>query len=484
MKRRLCAAACLAALYAGPAPAQAPPHPARPNAAQPNAARPRVRPVCPGFGETGGARMTLAEMRAPVQAAVGALDDGRLEPPTPILATGKTSWLGISFPVPEDPRTLRVLGWFHVGAPADCDIPLIATHILSVLAEGEHPAEDRHRIYYRMPDIDAVAGQFRLYHKVSLRIALYGSDAAGALGTQYVGRRLDLVVSSRYGTVAAALAFAIAFYLLAAAAVVAAGRREPGLEKGWRAAWSRLLPWNILGDDGHTALAQLQMLLFTLIIATLLFYQWLRTGVLQELSTDLLYLLGISTAGAAGSQVTAGFKKGMERRAADYVDRLGWFTAPLRRPRRRVDPSGLLMTGGRFDANKFQMLVFTVVIAAYVIQTGASELDTLHISSTLLTLMGMSQGAYVGGHAMSDGLATLQHNLRGMQALHRRWETAGEPGTRDELARRFAAAAARAAVLFGALYGREVPADMLSMPPDGAGAADEAGGESVAGSPA
>lgn len=461
MKRRLCVAACLAAFQAcaangadAPAPA---PAPARAGAQD------SLR-ACPGFRDLGSARMTLDEMRGPIEAAVNTIDDGQVEPPSPVLATGKLTWLGVSFALPEDPGAIRVLGYFHVEGAADCAIPLLATHILSMPADAEHPAAEKTRIYYRMPDLGLVAGRFHMYHHASLRIAVYGKDADGGLGKLYFGRRLDLVVSSRYGAACVALSFAAAFYLMAAGAVAAVARREIGeAGRGWRAAWLRLMPWNILSDSGQTALSQLQMLLFTLIIATLLFYQWLRTGLLQELSTDLLYLIGISTVGAAGSQVTAAFKKGLERKVYDYVQQLGWFTAPALRPR-RVAAAELLMTDRRFDANKFQMLVFTFVIAAYVIEAGASELDTLHISSTMLTLMGISQGAYVGGHAASDTLATLQHQLLGMRSLQERYLKTADAGIQAELERRFAQAAARAAAMFGAMFGREVPADMLAMP--------------------
>jgi hypothetical protein len=122
------------------------------------------------------------------------------------------------------------------------------------------------------------------------------------------------------------------------------------------------------------------------------------------------------------------------------------------------------MTNQRFDIYKFQMLVFTCVIAAYVIASGADELGNIRISAPLLTLMGMSQGAYVGGRAAGDELTPLQDQLRGMQALQQRLSAGAESLATAELQRRLALAAADAGALFGALFGRSIPAELLAAP--------------------
>jgi hypothetical protein len=221
---------------------------------------------------------------------------------------------------------------------------------------------------------------------------------------------------------------------------------------------------------------------FTLIVATLLFYQWLRTGLLQELSTDLLYLIGISTAGTAASQAAIAIRKDLDPAIYQYVQRLGWFTAPIAEMHGKGRPSGLLLTNKRFDIYKFQMLVFTFVIAAYVIASGANELGNIQISATLLTLMGMSQGAYVGGRAAADQLTPLQDQLRGMQSLQRRYRANADPRVAEELRRQFRLAAAQAGVMFGAMFGRVLPASMLDMPSD-AGAAPDGADDAVAAAP-
>jgi hypothetical protein len=422
--------------------------------------------LCQGFHEIGGPKQAVNAVRAPIEQAITALDDAEIEAPSPVLATGKMSYLGVSVALPEDLNKVHVIGYFHLRGRHDCVIPLLVSHIDAVKPEAQQSMPTRTRIYFRVPDIDRITGPLEMYHSMSLRIAAIGAEEEGAGGKIYFGRKIELVVSSKYLSIAAALLFALAFYLAGAAAVAAIVRREASAECPALGRFERLLPWNIVCDNGQAALSQLQMLMFTLIVATLMFYQWLRTGLLQELSTDLLYLIGISTLGAAGGQLGASFKKGLEEKTYQYVQQLGWFTAPFARLQRRGDPTSLVMTNKRFDTNKFQMLVFTFVIAAYVIESGASELDNLHISSTLLTLMGISQGAYVGGAAVSDSMATLQHQLKGMQRLQESYRTSADLQVKEELRRRFALAAARAGAMFNSIYGREVPDYMLEMPID------------------
>jgi hypothetical protein len=418
--------------------------------------------LCQGFRDVGTGQQSVAAMRAPVEAAVYSLDHAGIEASSPVLATGKLAYLKVSSELPDDLGQLRVFGYFELKDHGRCMIPLVVNHIEQVPSAATGPARERTRIYFRVPDVERLGNPFGyMYQAVNLHVAAYGTGEES--GKIYFGRVLRLTVSHKHGSVGLALLFAAVVYVIAAAAVAA---MVAGPHTGWRRAVNRLMPWNIIGDSSHTALSQLQMMVFTVIVATLLFYQWLRTGMLQELSVDILYLIGISTAGAAGSQVASQFKKGLEARNYTYVQQLGWFNAPFVQLQAQANPAELLMTSKRFDTNKFQMMVFTFVIAAYVVASGASELDTLHISSTLLTLMGISQGAYVGGSAASDALATLQHQLRGMQSLQKRYQTATDTQVQEDLLKRFEQSAARAAQLFGTIYGREIGNELLAMPMD------------------
>lgn len=425
----------------------------------------------------------LASIRAPVAAAIATLDNARVTLPSPSLASGAMGYLAIAPNFAAQLDRVCVLGYFELRRHgAALAVPLAVESIEVVKTVNPHDdsqAQLTTRVYFQVPGVDAFeTGPARTpfwkfwdrEQGLHLKIAAF-AYADGVRGHVYFGRDVPITVSSKGASIVAAVLFAVFFYLVAGAAIVP-GPRVPGASRrGWRAATRRLLPWNITGTNGQASLSQLQMLLFTLIVATLLFYQWLRTGLLQELSTDLLYLIGISTAGTAASQAALAIRKHLDPDIYQYVQQLGWFTAPLADTQGKGRPSGLLLTNQRFDIYKFQMLVFTCVIAAYVIASGANELGNIQISATLLTLMGMSQGAYVGGRAAVDVLTPLQDQLRGMQVLQQRYLAATDPLVAGELRHQFRLAATQAGAMFGTMFGRALPSCMLNLPVDVAGAA-------------
>jgi len=422
------------------------------------------------------ARKVLDAMYQPVDEAIAVIDNAEVRLSSPTLASGTLAYLSVTPNFADRIAEVCVLGYFELERNGRAErLPLLVEHIETVKpAPGDNTAPESTRIYFRTPHLGEfnnaqdLRGYWRFWEadqRVQLRIAGF-QYRDGVRGAVYFGREQSVPVSGKTPSIIAALLFAGGFYVAAAAAISLAARRAVPERLGWRATLSSAMPWSITSATDQSSLSQLQMLLFTLIVATLLFYQWLRTGVLQELSTDLLYLIGISTAGAAGIQVTASVKKDLQPDIYQYLQRLGWFTAPLAGAKPGARASGLLLSNERFDVYKFQMLVFTVVIAAYVIATGANELANIQISATLLTLMGMSQGAYIGGRAASDNLTPLQDQLRGMQALQKRYSASSDAQFREELRRRFALAAAQAGDMFSQLFQRELPPYLLDMPLD------------------
>lgn len=417
-------------------------------------------------------------MRLPVRAAIYELDNARIALPSPNIASGNINYITIAPNFLEQVAHVCVLGYFELRRNGVARaLPLAVEHIEAVrLADGAEPEQKvlRTRIYFHTPRIEDfdnardLKGAWQFWERnqtLRLRLAAFPYQD-GQRGPAYFGHSIDVRVSGKSPSMVAAALFALLFYLLAAATAPVLRQRERRLEGAWRSLVRLVQPWRIAGTNGQTSLSQLQMLLFTLIVATLLFYQWLRTGLLQQISTDLLYLIGLSTAGAAGSQISSSLKKDLEPGVYDYLQQLGWFTAPMRATEASAAAAELLMTNKRFDIYKFQMLVFTFVIAAYVLASGADELGDIRISATLLTLMGMSQGAYIGGRAAVDSLTPLQDQVRGMRVLHQRCHASTDPALCAELRRRFAVAAAGAAVMFGNIYWRALPDAMLEMPAD------------------
>jgi hypothetical protein len=434
---------------------------------------------CSARYSTAPAADRVAAMRMPVKQAIATLDNASVAMPSPSLASGNINYITITPNFATQLDNVCVLGYFSLLSNGmQSTIPLRIDHIEVVKTPNPNDAANPHqstRIHFYTPrmadfengrDLDHTWKFWQRNQHVLLRLAAFEYHN-GQRGPAYFGYDLRLTLSAKSPSVMAALLFAGVFYLLAATTVPSGFRSDQGrLRNGWRSMSRRLMPWHITGAGGTASLSQLQMLLFTLIVATLLFYQWLRTGLLQELSTDLLYLIGLSTAGAAGTQLTANIKKELDPACYAYAQQLGWFNAPPAGVNRKATPGELLMTNKRFDIYKFQMLVFTFVIAAYVIASGADQLGNLQISATLLTLMGMSQGAYVGGRAAGDSMAPLQDQLRGMQNLQQRYLEANAPDIATDLQDRFTVAARQASMLFNNSFARAVPEALLRMPPD------------------
>jgi len=421
----------------------------------------------------------VRDMNGPIKEAVVALDNAKVTLPSPSLASGTITYLSITPNFLEHIENVCVLGYFsftHNDKTSTMSLQVDHTDVVKTpRPDNTSQTVDSTRIYFRVPNIedfqnaDDLRGRWKFWKRnqtLHLKVAAF-HYYDGKRGSPYFGDDIPITVSSKPSSIFAALLFTTICYLAAATAIPSGYRHEQSwMQNRCRSLGRRLLPWHITGGSGQASLSQLQMLLFTLIVATLLFYQWLRTGLLQELSVDLLYLVGLSIAGAAGSEITSSIKKELDPALYRYAQLLGWFTAPPIHSNRHASAADLLMTNKRFDIYKFQMLVFTIVIAAYVIAAGADQLGNIQISATLLTLMGMSQGAYVGGRATSEGLTPLQDQLRGMQNLQERYQASTDPKISEELRRRYLLTATQTAALFGSIFARTVPDYLLEMPFD------------------
>ncbi len=422
-------------------------------------------------------------VRAPIDEAIENIDNARINFSSPSLASGKLSYVEVSpnFSDSQNGANVCVVGYFELTDRRGLHTtPLNVDHIETVkIPFTNDPTQYTvvTRIFFRAPSIKDFSNAETLdrfwrfwsgHEAVTLKFAAFQYQDNKRV-KPYFGRTLPVEISHKKSSIFAAWLFAIACYLIAAITISYRANRKqeilPTSMPALRIFLRKLSPWYVVGSSGQASLSQLQMLLFTLIVATLLFYQWLRTGMLQEISTDLLYLIGISTAGAGGSQITNSLKKNLDPAVYQYVQEMGWFTAPMAGAHASAHPSELLLTHNRFDIYKFQMLLFTFVIAAYVIASGANELGNVQISTTLLTLMGISQGAYVGGHAATDSLTPLQDQVRGMKLLQEQWIAAsGDPATQARIEQRFNIASKQAAEMFSLIFFRDIPSQMLGMP--------------------
>lgn len=203
---------------------------------------------------------------------------------------------------------------------------------------------------------------------------------------------------------------------------------------------------------GEASLSQVQVLLFTFIVAGMLFYFWLSSGVLSDISKDLLILLGISAVGAGGAKFTNTLKSELTGETARFLIGKGWYDWELLPQQECATLRNLLLTDGRLDVYKFQMAIFTVVVACYVVTSGQTSLGDVKISDTMLYLMGISAGVYVGGKAVTERTRDLEEAVKKMMEIDK-LPAAQKTAQVGEYGR----AAKIAALEFGPLYNRKIP---------------------------
>lgn len=155
---------------------------------------------------------------------------------------------------------------------------------------------------------------------------------------------------------------------------------------------------------GRGSVAKLQIYLFTIIIFALLLFYVLRTGVIANMSTSVLLLLGISAAGAVGGKIAYVARRRISLENWAWLRRKKWLP-----PEGDVTPrakwSDLFLDSDtkEFDPYSFQMAVFSVIVAVALIKAGLSGLGTFTIPNELLALLGISQTVFIGGRAIDKG---------------------------------------------------------------------------------
>lgn len=181
-------------------------------------------------------------------------------------------------------------------------------------------------------------------------------------------------------------------------AVAAVGRR------GSRHSWDPV--WLTAGPKGKASLSQFQVFAFTLLVVGLLSYVLLRTWVLTDISSDVLLLLGISAAGAAGSNTAGVLKKRLKFENWSWLRDRGWLTAHERGVENTGSPPAirwgdLLKTDGQFDIYSFQLATVSLVVAVALITSDLGELASFDLPDNVLALLGLSNAVFIGGKAVA-----------------------------------------------------------------------------------
>lgn len=166
--------------------------------------------------------------------------------------------------------------------------------------------------------------------------------------------------------------------------------------------WTALDPVELTKSSyGRGSIAKLQIFVFSFIVFGLLLFNVLRSGLLANMSTDVLYLMGISAAGAAGGKIAYMARRRLSLENWSWLRRKKWLP-----PEGDVAPRakwGDLFTDSstkEFDPYRFQMAVFSLVVAIALVKASATSLEAFQIPAAMLTLLGISHTVFVGGQAI------------------------------------------------------------------------------------
>jgi hypothetical protein len=212
------------------------------------------------------------------------------------------------------------------------------------------------------------------------------------------------------------LCFVIVLYVLAGLASRAADR-DP-------VSWYRYLDpvYMTAGSDGKGSLSKLQILFFSLIVAGLSAFVVARTAVLSDISSTLLWLIGIA---GVGSTAAKGTDVQLNRLSPDND---AWLTQ-----KHLLPPGGIAATNkaswhdiissdGEFDVYRYQTCIFSIVVGASLLVRGYNDLSTFTIPEALLGILGFSQVVYVGGKIVSrTALADLNKAVTELRAEEKKY---------------------------------------------------------------
>ncbi|MGX7709342.1 hypothetical protein [Methylobacterium sp. Gmos1] len=143
----------------------------------------------------------------------------------------------------------------------------------------------------------------------------------------------------------------------------------------------------VSSTDGYGSLSQFQILLWTVTIGLSTVYVMVLSGNLINLTSGTLVLLGIASAAAL---------------AARLQPRTGAPTSQSASPNKSPKWSDLVVVAKSVDLTRVQMLVFTLITAAFVTLKVVTGYIIPEIPVNFLLLMGISNGVYITGRQLPN----------------------------------------------------------------------------------
>ncbi len=192
-------------------------------------------------------------------------------------------------------------------------------------------------------------------------------------------------------------------------------------------------PLKIIADSSRRAsLSSIQVFFFTFIVVWLVVYWAIQVKELVAIHPTVLGLLGIAIVGSGtGKAVDAArFRVTVDNWA--WAKKKGWIKNDFTQVSSEHVPkfSDLLTTDQGFDIARFQAVAFSLVVGIFLLYSGATAessvaFSNIKIDGVYLGIIGVSQGAYVGGkYAGANLFAELNKKLDKVRSLEIAFTTA------------------------------------------------------------
>jgi hypothetical protein len=167
--------------------------------------------------------------------------------------------------------------------------------------------------------------------------------------------------------------------------------------------WRRYLDpvFMTAGADGKGSLAKLQILFFSTIVVGLLGYIVARTGLLSDLSSTILMLLGIAAIGSTAAKGTDVKRSRIDFANLAWFVQKGWLTAMGLAAENDARWRDIITSDGEFDVYRYQNCIFSLVVGGALLAAGINELSSFSVPDTVLGVLGLSQVVYVAGKLVS-----------------------------------------------------------------------------------
>lgn len=171
-------------------------------------------------------------------------------------------------------------------------------------------------------------------------------------------------------------------------------------------------PLKVIADgSGRASLSTAQVFFFTMIVLWLAVYWVVQEGNLISIDNSVLGLLAIAVVGSGVGKITDSTRFQTSAENLAWAKKKKWINNDFTKASAERTPkvSDLLTSDQNFDVARFQAVGVSLVVGIALLYNGATVANAeafskVTINEAYLALIGISQGAYVGGKYVGSNL--------------------------------------------------------------------------------